>query len=161
MKKAITPLLVSIAASGVVSAAPYFHTDFDEASLGDITGLNIDTPNTVGADSGTVTLDTVSQRLDLTADAANLWTNREGGPIAWVAAPVVAVGETWFVETQITHTDSTGNNSTFDQTGITFYSGTAGANPGSENVGLQFSQRNVVVKQSGRFRSGASHQARA
>ena len=48
----------------------------------------------------------------------------------------MAVGETWFVQTQITHTDSpAGANSGYDQSGITFYSGTAGSNPGSENSG--------------------------
>ena len=58
MKTTVVCLFVSIAVSGLASAVPYFHTDFDEASIGDITGLNVDTPNTVGADSGTVTLDT-------------------------------------------------------------------------------------------------------
>ena len=138
MKNTIVGLVALIGATGIACAVPYFHTDFDEASLGDITGLNIDTPNTdlLTVDSGTVTLDTVSQRLDLASNAANLWTNREGGPIAWITAPTVAVGETWFVQTQITHTDSPGGQSAgYDQTGITFYSGTAGSNPGSENVG--------------------------
>ncbi|MDB4669850.1 PEP-CTERM sorting domain-containing protein [bacterium] len=133
MKNTLYSLLASISAIGAASAAVTFHSDFDEANLGAITGLNIDTPSTSGADSGTVTLDTVSQRLDLTANAANTWTAREGAPIAWVSSPVVAVGETWYVQTQITHTNGTGVNSTWDQSGITFYSGTAGANPGSEN----------------------------
>ncbi|MGI9243795.1 MAG: hypothetical protein ACR2RV_23560 [Verrucomicrobiales bacterium] len=138
MKKSIICLVASIAASGAASAVPYFHTEFNEASLDDIVGLNIDTPSIVGPDSGTVTLDTVDQALDLTADAANLWAAREGAPIAWVAAPTVAEGETWFVATQITHIDSPGGggtNSGWDQAGITFYSGTAGNNPGSENTG--------------------------
>ena len=126
-------LMASICAGGFAVAVPHFHTDFNEATLGEITGLTIDTP-TVGG-SGTVTLDTVSQRLDLTANGANTWTARDGSPIAWVAAPSVGVGETWYVQTQITHTDSTGGNSTYDQAGITFYSGTPGANPGSENTG--------------------------
>ncbi|MDB4669849.1 hypothetical protein OAF33_02270, partial [bacterium] len=126
-----------IASSGLASAVPYFHTDFSEATLGDITELNIDTPNTdLGtADSGTVTLDTVNQTLDLASNGANLWTSREGAPIAWVAAPTVALGETWFVQAQITHTNGSGVNSTWDQSGMTFYSGTPGANPGSENIG--------------------------
>ena len=122
-------------ASGVTIT---FHSDFDEASLGAITGLNVDTPNTnLGTnDSGTVTLDTGSQRLDLASRAANLWTAREGAPIAWVSAPVVSLGQTWFVQTQLTHTDSPGGvGSGYDQSGITFYSGTAGNNPGSENSG--------------------------
>lgn len=135
MKKTIVCLVASIGISGLASADPYFHTDFDEASLGDITGLNIDAPFPDGPDGGTVTLDTDNQKLIMTADAANLWANREGAPIAWVASPTVAVGDTWFVETQITHTDSTDDNSTFDQAGITFYSGEADANPGSENDG--------------------------
>ncbi|YCM46989.1 hypothetical protein V2O64_24405 (plasmid) [Verrucomicrobiaceae bacterium 227] len=116
-----------------------FHTDFDEADLAS-TGLTIDTPNTdIGtADSGTVTLNTEKQTLELASNAANLWTLREGAPIAWVASPTVAPGQTWYVETTITHEDSTGDNSEWDQAGITFYSGTAGNNPGSENVDRAF-----------------------
>ena len=138
LNKSTVCLVASIVSSGFASAVPYFHTDFDELALDDITGLNIDTPNTdIGtANSGTVTLDTVSQMLDLEANGANLWSAREGAPIAWVAAPAVAFGETWFVQTQISHEDSPGGDSSgYDQVGVTFYSGTLGANPGSENTG--------------------------
>ncbi|MDB4669818.1 lamin tail domain-containing protein, partial [bacterium] len=142
MKRSLIPqfvfaLVSPVITAGLASAAPYFHTDFDEATLGAIAGLNVDIPNTNLAtpDSGTVTLDTGSQRLDLAANGANTWTNREGSPIAWVSAPTVALGETWFVQTQITHTNGSGTNSTWDQSGVTFYSGTPGANPGSENTG--------------------------
>ncbi|MGI9243796.1 MAG: PEP-CTERM sorting domain-containing protein [Verrucomicrobiales bacterium] len=131
-------LMVGLAACGSAHATVTFHSDFDEANLGAIPGLNVDTPNTTGADSGTVSLDTANQTLDLTANAANLWTAREGAPIAWVSAPTVVVGQTWYVETQITHTNSPGGGGTsagWDQAGITFYSGTPGANPGSENTG--------------------------
>ena len=117
---------------------PTFHTDFDEATLGAIAGLNVDTPNTnLGSgNSGTVRLDTGIQRLELTSNGANLWSFREGALIAWVTAPAVALGETWFVQTQITHTDSPGGQGAgYDQSGITFYSGNAGANPESENTG--------------------------
>lgn len=131
-------ILSGLAVCGSAHATVTFHSNFDEASLGAITGLNIDTPNTSGADSGTVTLDTISQRLDLTSNGANLWTAREGAPIAWVASPSVSLGETWYVQTQITHTNSPGGggtNSGWDQAGITFFSGTPGNNPGSENGG--------------------------
>ena len=139
MKKTIVFLTASVGAAGIATAQ-HFHSDFDEASLGDITGLNIDTPNTdlLTLDSGTVTLNTVNQTLDLASNAANLWTNREGAPFAWVASPVVEEGETWYVQTQLTHTDSpggAGTNSGWDQAGIFFYSGTPGNNPGSENTG--------------------------
>ncbi|MDB4659414.1 hypothetical protein OAE43_01640, partial [Akkermansiaceae bacterium] len=133
-------LIASIASSGLASAMPYFHTDFDEATLGDITGLAIDTPaagaGAANDGSGTVALNTANQTLDITAMDANMWTARDGAPIAWVTVPTVALGETWFVQTQLTHTDSPGgDNSTYDQAGIIFYSGTAGSNPGSENTG--------------------------
>lgn len=131
-------VLAGAAISSSAHATVTFHSDFDEANLGAIAGLNIDTPapgagqNNDG--SGTVALDTVSQRLDLTAADANMWTTRDGAPIAWVSSPGAVLGETWYVQTQITHTDSTGANSEWDQAGILFYSGTAGANPGSESV---------------------------
>ena len=135
--KTMTPFLAiaGCALTMPLQATITFHSDFDEASLGDIAGLNIDTPSTSGADSGTVTLNTGNQTLDLTANGANTWTAREGAPIAWVSAPSVALGVTWYVETQLTHTNGTGVNATWDQAGMTFYSGTAGANPGSENTG--------------------------
>lgn len=130
-----------IASSGLASAVPYFHTDFNEATLGDITGLTIDAPvagaGNANDGSGTVVLNNANQTLDITAMDANMWTTRDGAPIAWVTAPTVAVGETWFVQTQLTHTDSPGGDATgYDQAGITFYSGTAGSNPGSENTGI-------------------------
>ena len=61
----LTAVVSAVFTAGLASAAPHFHSDFDEASLGAITGLNIDTPSTTGADSGTVTLDTVNQTLNL------------------------------------------------------------------------------------------------
>ncbi|MEN8848557.1 MAG: hypothetical protein ABF377_10845 [Akkermansiaceae bacterium] len=138
--KSTVCLIASIASSGLASAVPYFHTDFDEATLGDITGLTIDAPaagaGNANDGSGTVVLNTTNQTLDITAMGANMWTARDGAPIAWVTAPTVALGQTWFVEMQLTHTDSPGgDNSTYDQAGIIFYSGTAGSNPGSENTG--------------------------
>ena len=140
MKKSLLSLVVSTATVGVSSAVVTFHSDFDEGSLGAIAGLTVDTPNTdLGtADSGTVVLNTIDQTLDLTSRAANMWTAREGAPIAWVSSPSVAAGETWYVQTMLTHTDSPGGAGTgagWDQAGITFYSGTAGNNPGSENIG--------------------------
>lgn len=123
--------LTAVLAAGAVSAETItFHTDFDEADLAS-TGLTIDTPSTSGAASGTVSLNTGNEQLDLTANAANMWTTREGAPIAWVAAPSVSAGETWFVETQAFMTDDAeGTASLYSQAGITFYDGTPGANPG-------------------------------
>ncbi|MDF7799595.1 PEP-CTERM sorting domain-containing protein [Pontiellaceae bacterium B1224] len=131
ISKSVLGLIAILAASGVSAETITFHSDFDEADLGS-TGLNIDTPSTSGAASGTVSLNTGNQQLDLTANAANMWTTREGAPIAWVAAPTVSVGETWFVETQVFMIDSeAGDQSGYDQGGITFYDGIAGSNPGS------------------------------
>ena len=136
LKKTLSSFLLS-GLCGTVMATPIFHTDFDEPDLGSITGLNIDTPATAGPDSGTISLNTVNKSLDMTANAANMWTAREGAPIAWISSPSVALGQTWYVETQITHTDSPGGvGEGFDQAGITFYSGNPGANPGSENTGM-------------------------
>ena len=126
----VAALLSLVFTARLASAIPYFHSDFDEANLGAITGLNFDTPNTsLGTgNSGTVSLDTGNQTLDLAANGANTWTAREGAPIAWVAAPAVAPGEKWFVQTQVTHTNSpAGQTAGYDQSGITFYSGNAGA----------------------------------
>ena len=141
MKNTLKTMLgtfVMFSACGVASATPIFHTVFDEPDLGSITGLNTDTP-TGQAGSGTISLNAINQTLDLTANAANLWTGREGAPIAWVSSPSVASGETWYVEASITHADSPEggnvNAAGFDQAGITFFSGTPGANPGSENGG--------------------------
>lgn len=134
----ITPLiLVSVVSSA--HAAIVFHSDFDEANLGAITGLNIDTPapgaGNANDGSGTVVLNNGSETLDITSVRANMWTTRDGAPIAWVSAPSVAIGETWYAQTQLTHTNSTGGNAEYDQAGLTFYSGILGSNPGSENTG--------------------------
>lgn len=136
MKRTLLSLTASLTACGAASATITFHSDFDEADLAS-TGLTIDTPNTnlTTIDSGTVTLNTVDQRLDLAANGANTWAAREGAPIAYVASPSVATGEKWYAETQITLADSTGGNTEFDQAGITFYNGVLGGSPGSDNTG--------------------------
>ncbi|MDB4653181.1 PEP-CTERM sorting domain-containing protein [Akkermansiaceae bacterium] len=133
---------IVFAALGSAHAAVTFHSDFDEANLSAIAGLNIDTPvpapgaSNANDGSGTVVLNTGSQTLDIASMDTNMWTTRDGAPIAWVSAPIVALGETWYAQTRLTHTDSPGGVATgYDQAGITFYSGTAGNNPGSENVG--------------------------
>ncbi|MDF7824032.1 hypothetical protein P4B35_08405 [Pontiellaceae bacterium B12227] len=130
-------LLAILLGLGMLSAsygATTFHSDFDEADLGSIVGLTVDTPSTNGADSGTVTLDTTDDQLDLTANGANMWTARQGAPIAWVSAPTVVEGDTWYVETQVNMVESggTSDRAGWEQAGITFYDGTAGANPGAE-----------------------------
>ncbi|MDF7799603.1 hypothetical protein P4C99_09005 [Pontiellaceae bacterium B1224] len=136
MKKILRLALGIIAifgASGVVAQETItFHSDFDEADLSLISNLNIDTPspNLAGPGSGNVALDTVGEQLDLLSNGANMWTTRNGAPIAWVAAPSVIVGQTWFTETYVTMEDGTGGNSTYKQAGITFYGGPDGANPG-------------------------------
>lgn len=117
-------------ATGSTTAA-YFHSDFDEASLGAIAGLNIDDPN--GADGITATLDTVNDTLDF--DAANglnndMWGGRTGTVIAWVAAPTVSNGETWSVETFVSMVDNGANAQ--EVAGIGFY----GADGTVPNFGL-------------------------
>ncbi|YCM46969.1 PEP-CTERM sorting domain-containing protein (plasmid) [Verrucomicrobiaceae bacterium 227] len=137
MKRTLLSLSASMIACGAASAVITFRSDFDEANLAAISGLNVDTPNTdLGtADSGTVTLNTGNQTLDLATNGANAWAAREGAPIAWVSTPSVAIGEKWYAETQITFANSTGDNSEWDQAGMTFYSGILGNSPGSENTG--------------------------
>ncbi|MDF7799594.1 hypothetical protein P4C99_08960 [Pontiellaceae bacterium B1224] len=137
MKHAFKLLAGIAAVLGVGSAVAdttTFHTDFDEADLAS-TGLTIDTPSTDGPDSGTISLNTANHQLDFTAYGANMWTLREGAPIAWVAAPTVEAGETWFVETQVNMINGeAGNAAQYKQAGITFYDGTPGANPGDEDA---------------------------
>lgn len=160
MKKSIVCLVASFGSSGLFFGMPYFHTDFDEATLGDITGLNVDTPNPDlnSLDSGTVTLDTVNQKLTLASNAANLWTAREGAPIVWVESPVVAEGETWFVETRVNMNDDPGgDDSLYDQVGITFYGGPDGANPGAtDNFALLLNDWNNWSVQQASFSVGGA-----
>ncbi|MDA7518840.1 PEP-CTERM sorting domain-containing protein [Akkermansiaceae bacterium] len=133
MKQTLLSLTALITASGAASAVVTFHTDFDEASLAAITGLNIDTPSTTGDSSGTVTLNTTSDQLDLTANSADMWTTRDGAPVAWVASPTVAVGESWYVETEVTMANDTGTNrATYDQAGLLFYSAATATNTGGQ-----------------------------
>ncbi|WP_309489801.1 PEP-CTERM sorting domain-containing protein [Oceaniferula flava] len=134
MKPLICTLLpLAIVGASSTHAAITFYSDFTEDSIGDITGLTVDTPSTTGANSGTITLDTANDQLDLTANGANLWDNRENAPIAWVSAPSVVAGETWYVETQINMNNHTGGAAGYDQAGITFGNDTDGYNPGGPN----------------------------
>lgn len=137
MKNPFLILTASAVASGISSAAIIFQTDFSEASIGDITGLNIDTPNTdLGTgNSGAIVLNTANDTLDFSANGANLWTAREGAPIAWVDSPILGSGETWYVETQVNMNDDPGGvQAGYDQAGITFYGGPDGANPGANDA---------------------------
>ncbi|MFT6862844.1 MAG: hypothetical protein ACJAVK_001404, partial [Akkermansiaceae bacterium] len=98
MKKTLISLAASITASGVASAATYFHTDFDEANLAAITGLNKDTP---GATANDYSLNTVTGTLDFVTTSADMWGARSGAPMAWVSSPTVTVGQMWSVETYV------------------------------------------------------------
>ena len=84
--KSVVGIMVVLGVGSAFADTTIFDTDFDEANL-EATGLTIDTPATSGPASGTVSLNTGSQQLDLTANGANMWTGREGAPImyqAWV-----------------------------------------------------------------------------
>ena len=110
--------------AGLAVGAITFHTDFDEASLGAITGLESDIPN---AGIGSFTLNTATDTLDFVTGNADMWGSRANAPIAWVAAPTVANGEVWYVETKV-NMENNGSNSQ-EVAGITFYGGPDGARP--------------------------------
>ena len=103
--KTMTPILPigGYSLTMPLQAAVTFHTDFDEANIGDITGLNIDMPALAAGQgndgSGTVVLNATNETLDITSMDANMWGSRDGAPIAWVLAPLVAVGVTWYAQT--------------------------------------------------------------
>jgi hypothetical protein len=124
-------LVVAFYAAPISADIIHFDSTFDEGSLA-ATGMTADTPNTSGTNSGTVSYNAANESIDLTANSADMWNARDNAPIAYVASPTVAVGDTWYVETSITHFNSTGNNSTWDQAGMTFYnSNPAGNGDGS------------------------------
>jgi hypothetical protein len=103
---------------------PVFHSDFTEASLGDITGLFKDVP---GAPTEDFDLNTTNNTLDFVTTDADMWTQRANAPLGWVAAPTVGTGETWSVETHVSM-EKDGANSQ-EVAGITFYGGPDGAHP--------------------------------
>ena len=95
MKKALYYLISITVGSGVTSAA-VFTTNFDEATLAAITGLNKDSP---GAPAQDFSLNTTTDTLDFVTTNADMWVTRNNAPMAWVSSPTVSLGETWFVET--------------------------------------------------------------
>lgn len=116
MKKTLFSLLASITASGVASAATYFHTDFDEADFAS-TGMSADTPGSGGGND--FTLNTTTEELDFVTTNADMWGARGGAPIAWVSSPTVAIGETWTVETFLSMEKDGSNN--FEVGGVALY----------------------------------------
>ena len=121
----VTAVLVALAlVVPATSQAAYFHSDFDEASL-PIAGLNQDTPLPA---SNNYSLNTTNETLDFVDTAsANMWGGRDNAPIAWVASPTVANGETWSVETYVSMQKGGSNNE--EIAGITFYQNSDGGNP--------------------------------
>ncbi|MBT3201651.1 MAG: PEP-CTERM sorting domain-containing protein [Phycisphaerales bacterium] len=103
--------------------ASVFHTDFTESTLGDITGLNKDAP---GAPTQDFSLNTVNDTLDFVTTNADMWGARSNAPIAWVAAPTMANGAVWSVETYLSMIEG-GNHS--EVAGLTFYGGPDNARP--------------------------------
>ncbi|MDP2678795.1 MAG: DUF4347 domain-containing protein, partial [Rhodoferax sp.] len=96
-------------------------TSFDEGSL--IPALGLDVPNSTVAN---ITLDMVNGELDFSAASnSDMWGSRNNAPIAWVAAPSVAVGATWSVETLL----RSNNTAQAQVSGITFYGNADGAVP--------------------------------
>ncbi|MFT6862845.1 MAG: hypothetical protein ACJAVK_001405 [Akkermansiaceae bacterium] len=115
MKKPILSIVASVSTGGVVSAAA-FSTNFDEASLGTITGLNKDTP---GETNNDYSLNTETDTLDFVTTVGDMWGSRAGAPMAWVTSPVVSLGQTWFVETYV-GMEKDGSN-TREVAGMGFY----------------------------------------
>ena len=76
----------------------------------------------------TIVFDAVNDELDLNATGnTDMWTTRNGAPIAWTAIPEGLVnGRTWTVETEVRL-----NNTVQDGqvAGLTFYGGPDGARP--------------------------------
>ncbi|MBT3191322.1 MAG: c-type cytochrome [Verrucomicrobia bacterium] len=101
-----------------------FHSDFSEASLGDIAGLNRDAP---GAPAQDFSLNTTDETLDFATANADMWITRAGAPIAWVAAPIAFSGEVWSAETYLSM-EKDGSNSS-EVAGITFYGAPDGVRP--------------------------------
>ena len=92
--------------------------------LGYKPSLNFDTPNT---GQGNVSYDGMNKEYHFTANGnLNMWTSRMNAPIAWTPSPIVAMGQTWFIETHVRL-----NNLSQDRqiAGITFYGGPDGALP--------------------------------
>lgn len=126
MKSAITSIAcASLCATSVHAAG--FHSDFTEASLGAIAGLGKDTP---GAPSADLSLNTGADTLDFTVNNgfnADMWGARSNAPIAWVANPNVANGQTWSVETHVAMENNGANPN--EVAGLTFYADSDGSNP--------------------------------
>jgi len=106
------------------SQAAYFHSDFTEASLGAITGLNKDSPAGPTQD---FSLNTTNDTLDFVTTNADMWNTRNNAPIAWVAAPTVGLTETWEVHTYVSM-QKDGSNSQ-EVAGITFYADVDNSRP--------------------------------
>lgn len=123
MNKAVITGICFLLAMAGVSQAAMFHSDFTEASLAGITGLNKDAP---GATSEDYSLNTVNDTLDFVTTSADMWTARANAPIAWVAAPTMANGQVWSVETYVSMIKD-GNSE--EVAGITFYGGPDNAKP--------------------------------
>lgn len=135
MKRVLFAAGIGVAVGATSVNAAYFHTDFDEASLGAITGLNIDDPN--GGDGVTATLNTGTQELDFAGGPGNdMWGGRANAVIAWVAAPTVADGETWSAETFVSMEKDGTNN--FEVAGMGVY----GADGTVPNFGLNLDDWN-------------------
>jgi hypothetical protein len=115
MKKTLYYLISITVGSGVTSAA-VFTTNFDEATLAAITGLNKDSP---GAPAQDFSLNTTTDTLDFVTTNADMWVTRNNAPMAWVSSPTVSLGETWFVETYVSM-EKDGSN-TREVAGLGFY----------------------------------------
>jgi hypothetical protein len=103
----------------------HFHSDFDEGSLAAIAGLTKDAPLPA---SNNFDLNTTNDTLEFANSAsANMWTSRDNAPVAWVANPNVAIGQTWAIETYVSMQKDGANNEEIG--GITFYANADGATP--------------------------------
>ncbi|MGL4407175.1 MAG: PEP-CTERM sorting domain-containing protein [Zoogloea sp.] len=128
-KTAAVALFASIGLGAANAAYASLYTDFSSTTLDP--NLHLDIPN---ASIANISLNASTGTLNFNATSAgdNLWTTRSNAPFAWTDRPTVALGQTWYTETQV----SAPTNSSGVIAGITFYGGPDGA--GGSNQGQEF-----------------------
>ena len=105
-----------------VSIVDGMTTSFDGATLDSF--VNLDIPN---SSLGNITFDATNDELDFDASGnTDMWGARNNAPIAWVVSPATAVGDTWFIETEVRLNNTTQNGQV---AGITFYGDPDGSKP--------------------------------
>lgn len=115
------PLTTALLLSCACGLQADLMTNFDTGSLP--AGLFLDQPNPT---LGSAVLDPINSELDFTAVGnTDMWTTRANAPLAWTAKPTVALGGTWYAETELRLDTPTTANIV---SGLTVYGGPDGAN---------------------------------